>query len=333
MTLPDVTERPSHGMPAWFVGKKQFAVFSNDHHGDGRVALVCAAPDGMQQMLIDADPDAYYRPPYVGGAGWIGVRMDKGLAWEQIAAVVDSAHASRGGKRQVPMKHTFTATLREGAIEVPLDVKTIFGEARPPVKMTFCGETHKNRIAVYGGKYLLGIWKQVLEQHSLTDGNQLEVTIEPDDEPRAIVMPPELQLALANNAKATAGWDAMSFTHQREWAESIADAKGADTKARRVDQAIDATVAKADAVAAKAATASAKAPAKKSAPATPAKAAAAKPAKAAAKPAKSAAKPAKSPTKSAKAGTAKRAATATAKSARAKSSSKAKSKSKSKRKA
>jgi len=95
LALPDVTERPSHGMPAWFVGKTQFAVFSNDHHGDGRVALVCAAPDGMQAMLVDSDPDVYYVPPYVGHRGWVGVRLDKDLAWPQVASILESAHASR----------------------------------------------------------------------------------------------------------------------------------------------------------------------------------------------------------------------------------------------
>ena len=54
MAWPDVTERVSHGMPSWFVGKKQFAVFSNEHHHDGRLAVVCAAPEGMQRMLVDS---------------------------------------------------------------------------------------------------------------------------------------------------------------------------------------------------------------------------------------------------------------------------------------
>ena len=93
LALPDVTERPSHGMPAWFVGKKQFCVFSNDHHGDGRVALVCAGDAGMQAMLVDSDPDIYYVPPYVGRLGWIGVRLDKRLAWRQVASLVEAAHA------------------------------------------------------------------------------------------------------------------------------------------------------------------------------------------------------------------------------------------------
>lgn len=95
LALADVSERPSHGMPAWFVGKKQFCVYSNDHHGDGRLAIVCAAPEGAQAMLVDSDREVYYVPPYVGRLGWIGVRLDRGLAWTQVAAVIDAAHACR----------------------------------------------------------------------------------------------------------------------------------------------------------------------------------------------------------------------------------------------
>jgi hypothetical protein len=101
LEFPDVTERPSHGMPAWFVGKRQFAVFSNDHHGDGRVALVCAAPDGMQAMLVDSNPDAYYVPPYVGHMGWVGVRLDRGLPWSQVASVIESGYRERAQKAAV----------------------------------------------------------------------------------------------------------------------------------------------------------------------------------------------------------------------------------------
>jgi hypothetical protein len=99
MALPSVSERPSHGMPSWFVGKKQFAVFSNEHHHDGRLALVCAAPDGVQSMLVDSDPDIYYVPPYVGRLGWVGVRLDRKIAWSKVAALVESAHAWRARKR------------------------------------------------------------------------------------------------------------------------------------------------------------------------------------------------------------------------------------------
>jgi hypothetical protein len=114
LVLTDVTERPSHGMPAWFAGSKQFAVFSNNHHGDGRVALVCAAPDGMQGALVDSDPDIYYVPPYVGHLGWVGVRLDKDLAWTQVARIVEAAHAHRHGPRR-PRRTPATSKPRGGS--------------------------------------------------------------------------------------------------------------------------------------------------------------------------------------------------------------------------
>src|SRR6188768_349998 len=112
------------------------------------------------------------------------------------------------------MKHAFVATVRDGAVEVPLDVKAVFGVARPAVKMTFRGQTYANRIAVYGGKYILGIWNKVLAEHGIVDGTDLAVEIEQDDAPRVIEPPPELRAALAKNPKAKAGWTALSYTHQ-----------------------------------------------------------------------------------------------------------------------
>jgi hypothetical protein len=102
LALPDVSERPSHGMPAWFVGsgtkQRQFAVFSNDHHGDGRIALCCAAASGVQAMLVDSDPEVYYVPPYVGPCGWIGVRLDRDVARSQVAALVEAARETVAAK-------------------------------------------------------------------------------------------------------------------------------------------------------------------------------------------------------------------------------------------
>ena len=90
--LPDVTERPSHGSPTFFVGKRTFAYFLDNHHGDGRLALWCAAPEGAQAMLVDSDPEGYFLPPYVAHRGWIGVRLDRDLPWNQIAMVLEAAH-------------------------------------------------------------------------------------------------------------------------------------------------------------------------------------------------------------------------------------------------
>ncbi len=90
--FPETVERPSHGSPAFFVrGKKTFVMFLDNHHGDERLALWCAAPEGIQDMLVDAAPEHYFAPPYVGHRGWIGVRLDRDLGWDEIAGVIEDA--------------------------------------------------------------------------------------------------------------------------------------------------------------------------------------------------------------------------------------------------
>ncbi|HEX5173050.1 MAG TPA: MmcQ/YjbR family DNA-binding protein [Gaiellaceae bacterium] len=94
LSLPETIERPSHGAPTFFVrGKRSFATVWDSHHGDGRFALVCAAPDGMQAMLVEAEPERFYVPPYVGHRGWIGVRLDRGFDRGEIAGIIEDAYA------------------------------------------------------------------------------------------------------------------------------------------------------------------------------------------------------------------------------------------------
>jgi hypothetical protein len=143
------------------------------------------------------------------------------------------------------MKRTFTVKLqKDGAFVVPLDVRAVYGAARPAVKMTLLGQTFRTRVMVYGGKPYLGLWKKVLEEHGLRGGESLEVTLEPDQAPRMVTPPKELAAALKKNATARAGWAAMSYTHKREWAEAVRDAKKPETRERRVAQAIAALVEK-----------------------------------------------------------------------------------------
>ncbi len=93
MALPEVTERPSHGSPTWFVrGKKTIVTFVEDHHGDGILGIWCAAPPGAQEVLIAEEPDRFFRPPYVGGRGWLGVRLDRGPDWDELAAIIEDAY-------------------------------------------------------------------------------------------------------------------------------------------------------------------------------------------------------------------------------------------------
>ena len=74
-TLPEATEKLSHGEPTFFVRKKVFAMFANNHHNDGRIAVWLPVPPGMQGMLIEADPAKFFKPPYVGVRGWVGIEL------------------------------------------------------------------------------------------------------------------------------------------------------------------------------------------------------------------------------------------------------------------
>jgi hypothetical protein len=98
LALPETTERLSHGSPTFFIrGKRAFAMFQDDHHGDGRLAIWCAAPDGAQEALTESDPDRFFVPPYVGHRGWLGVRLDRDPDWDEVAGLVEEAHAAAGG--------------------------------------------------------------------------------------------------------------------------------------------------------------------------------------------------------------------------------------------
>lgn len=93
MWLPEVEERLSHGAPTWFVrGKRAFLTFWVDgHHDLDFPHLWCAAAPGVQEGLSAADPERYFRPPYVGVRGWIGVRMDGAVDWDAVDHLCVSA--------------------------------------------------------------------------------------------------------------------------------------------------------------------------------------------------------------------------------------------------
>ena len=94
LSLPGTSERLSHGQPTFFVGKKTFVMYLDNHHDDGRLALWCAAPAGMQEALVAGEPEHYFRPPYVGHRGWVGVRLDRGLDLGVLKEHLDDALAT-----------------------------------------------------------------------------------------------------------------------------------------------------------------------------------------------------------------------------------------------
>ncbi|GAA1004650.1 phosphoribosylglycinamide formyltransferase [Acrocarpospora pleiomorpha] len=92
LELPETTERLSHGEPTWFIrGKKTFVTFA-DHHHDDRLGFWCAAAPGVQQELVDTEPDRFYRPPYVGHRGWLGVYLDVPVDWQEIRQIITDAY-------------------------------------------------------------------------------------------------------------------------------------------------------------------------------------------------------------------------------------------------
>ena len=101
--LPEVTERLSHGTPTWFVrGRTAFVMLWPDgHHRDEFPHLWCAAPQGEQAALIAADPDRFFRPPYVGHRGWVGVRLDGDVDWAEIAELCIDAYRAVAPQRLV----------------------------------------------------------------------------------------------------------------------------------------------------------------------------------------------------------------------------------------
>lgn len=90
--FPEVTEKVSHGGPSFFVRKQFVQLWPDGHHEHGFPHLWCAAPPGAQEHLAALDPDRYFRPPYVGGRGWVGVRLDSAVDWDEVAERCEDAY-------------------------------------------------------------------------------------------------------------------------------------------------------------------------------------------------------------------------------------------------
>jgi hypothetical protein len=106
---PETSERVSHGGPAFFIaGKRCFVMFLDDHHQDGRLAIWCAAPDGVQVEMVEAEPDRFFRPPYVGHRGWLGVQL-LDVTQAELDAIVLDAYRQVAPKR---LRDQLSATSR-----------------------------------------------------------------------------------------------------------------------------------------------------------------------------------------------------------------------------
>jgi len=94
LAWPETAERISHGHPTFWGGKKTFASFNDDHHGDGRVAAWIKSDFDTQTDLVESNPEQFFVPPYVGPSGWVGVRLDRGIDWPIVASILEEGYRS-----------------------------------------------------------------------------------------------------------------------------------------------------------------------------------------------------------------------------------------------
>jgi len=92
LALPEATEKLAWGAPTFRIrDKKMFASFADNHHGDGRIALWVHAPEGVQQSVVEAEPEKFFVPPFLGPRGWIGINLDR-VTDEELAFFVAQAY-------------------------------------------------------------------------------------------------------------------------------------------------------------------------------------------------------------------------------------------------
>lgn len=142
------------------------------------------------------------------------------------------------------MPERFDTTLQvEGRtatfFEVPLDVPAIFGRARPPVRVTIGDHTYRSTIAVYGGRYFLPLNRQNREAAGVAAGEQVSVELEADLEERNVEVPDDLRAALDGDDEARSAFESLSYTHRREYADWIVEAKRDETRRRRIAKTLE----------------------------------------------------------------------------------------------
>lgn len=136
-----------------------------------------------------------------------------------------------------------TKLLRDGemtAIEVPFDPKPVFGKVRAPVKVTLNGYTYRSTIAAMGGRFLIPLRKSNREAAGLTGDETLDIRLDLDTEVREVKPPADLVKALKAAPPAWDRWQELSFSHQREYATAVEDAKKAETRERRIASTVEA---------------------------------------------------------------------------------------------
>jgi hypothetical protein len=144
----------------------------------------------------------------------------------------------------MPKKHTFTATIIDAGgggafVEVPFDVEAAFGSKRPKVKALIEGVPYRGTLVRMGSEnHILIILKGIREQVGKTFGDEIKVSVEADVEERVATVPAELKRVFKSDKEAKSAFEKLSYSHQKEYVKWIEEAKKAETRARRVEQAI-----------------------------------------------------------------------------------------------
>ena len=141
-------------------------------------------------------------------------------------------------------KHTFTAIIQNAGgggafVEVPFDVEATFGSKRPKVKALIEGVPYRGTLVRMGSEnHILIILKGIREQVGKTFGDEIKVSVEADVEERVATVPAELKRVFKSDKEAKSAFEKLSYSHQKEYVKWIEEAKKAETRARRVEQAI-----------------------------------------------------------------------------------------------
>jgi hypothetical protein len=123
-------------------------------------------------------------------------------------------------------------------VVVPLDIRALFGRARPPVRVTINDYTWRSTIAVYGGQPHIGIAREHREAAGIAPGDRISVSLESDEEPRVVELPADLAAGIAADADVAARFERMPYTHRLEYARWIEEARRPETRARRIEAAV-----------------------------------------------------------------------------------------------
>lgn len=98
---PETREKISHGAPTWWGGRKTFAIFADNHHKDGRVAVWVKSSFSEQELRVETDPEIFFVPPYVGPSGWVGMRLDRDPDWEAVEQLLVEGYRLVAPKRAI----------------------------------------------------------------------------------------------------------------------------------------------------------------------------------------------------------------------------------------